>query len=305
MAFLRTFHKIPQKIRWEGCTPLFFPKRLPPPQSDLDVFRAVQGGTLKLFDIEKLVKNKTRAVRLRREIVEDHRPKVLDDLPYEHYNYDTVFGQCCENVIGYVPIPVGVVGPLRVDGVTHMVPMATTEGALVASTARGCKALTLSGGVTTVVTKDGMSRAPVLQCPDITTAYHVTEYTRDHFDLLATAFNATSNFARLSSISCHCAGRKLFVRFTCTTGDAMGMNMVGKGTEAALRILQDRFPDVRVLALSGNVCTDKKPSALNWITGRGKSVVAECTIPGTILQEVLHTSVAALVQAQRVEKPCG
>jgi hydroxymethylglutaryl-CoA reductase (NADPH) len=103
------------------------------------------------------------AVEARRYIVEKKTEQKLDALPFQHYDYANVWGQCCENVIGYAQIPVGVAGPLRVDEKDYYIPLATTEGALVASTTRGCKALTLSGGVTTEVVNDGMTRAPVLQ----------------------------------------------------------------------------------------------------------------------------------------------
>lgn len=116
------------------------------------------------------------------------------------------------------------------------------------------------------------------------------------FDLLKEAFDSTSRFARLESVQTVIAGRQLFIRFKAKTGDAMGMNMVCKGSESALRVLHERFPEMDVVSLSGNLCTDKKPSALNWVEGRGKSVVCEAVIAADVLRNVLKTSMEAIVE---------
>jgi len=129
-----------------------------------------------------------------------------------------------------MPIPVGIAGPLRIDGVVLPIPMATTEGALVASTSRGCKALNVSGGVTTVITQDAMTRGPALGFPSVVQCAAAKRWidSQEGSDILKTAFNSTSRFARLKSLKCAMAGRTLFVRFATQTGDAMGMNMISK-----------------------------------------------------------------------------
>ena len=110
------------------------------------------------------------------------------------------------------------------------------------------------------------------------------------------AFDSTSRFARLESVKTAQEGRNLHLRFKARTGDAMGMNMLCKGTEMALQVLQQNFPDMQVIALSGNYCTDKKAAAINWIEGRGKSVVCDAFVPEAILQKVLKTTAQRLVQ---------
>ena len=218
------------------------------------------------------------------------------DIPMSNYDYSKVFGACCENVVGYIPIPLGIAGPLRIDGEMYPIPMATAEGTLVASTSRGCKALNAGGGVTTVLTQDAMTRGPVIEFPSITSAAQAKLWIDSPAgsSILREAFDSTSRFARLQKLKCTMAGRTLYVRFATSTGDAMGMNMISKGTEKALEVMTQHFPKMNVLALSGNYCTDKKPAAINWIEGRGKSVVAEAVIPGKVVKSVLKTTVEDL-----------
>lgn len=226
------------------------------------------------------------------------RTKTLEhsDIPMSHYDYSRVMGACCENVVGYIPLPLGIAGPLKVDGEMFPIPMATAEGTLVASTSRGCKALNAGGGVATVVVYDGMTRGPAIDFPSIALAAAAKAWidSTEGSLILKEAFESTSRFAKLQKLKAAMAGRTLFVRFATTTGDAMGMNMISKGTEKALEAMNKYFPEMVVLALSGNYCTDKKPAAINWIEGRGKSVVAEAIITGHIVKSVLKTTPEAL-----------
>jgi hydroxymethylglutaryl-CoA reductase (NADPH) len=219
-------------------------------------------------------------------------------VPYTKYDYSLVLGACCENVIGYLPLPLGVAGPLLLNGNSYHVPMATTEGCLVASTNRGCRALQVSGGVRSSVFADGMTRGPVLHFSSAIRASEAMKWLQipDNYNIIKTAFDSTSRFARLQRVHPRVAGRYLYIRFVASTGDAMGMNMLSKGTEIALNKFREFFPDIEMSCLSGNFCTDKKPSAVNWIEGRGKSVVCEAVIPEKVIKEVLKTSVEAVVE---------
>lgn len=144
---------------------------------------------------------------------------------WKHYQ---VYGACCENVIGYVSLPLGFAGPLTVDDSVYYVPLATTEGCLVASTNRGCRALT--SGVRTQVVADGMSRGPVVRLPNIGRVSELMDWMNDasNVELMKNSFNSTSRYAKLQKIRVQNAGRHLFMRFVAKTGDAMGMNMVSK-----------------------------------------------------------------------------
>jgi hydroxymethylglutaryl-CoA reductase (NADPH) len=157
-------------------------------------------------------------------------------------------------------------------------------------------ALNAGGGVSTVLTNDAMTRGPAIDFPSAVMAGRAKVWvdSEEGHTALRQAFESTSRFAKLKSLKTAIAGRTLYVRFATSTGDAMGMNMISKGTEKALDAMKEFFPAMVVLALSGNYCTDKKPAAINWIEGRGKSIVAEAVVPGKVVTTVLKTTVEAL-----------
>uniref|UniRef100_A0A8C7P328 3-hydroxy-3-methylglutaryl coenzyme A reductase n=1 Tax=Oncorhynchus mykiss TaxID=8022 RepID=A0A8C7P328_ONCMY len=268
--------------------------------SNAEVMELVTSRNILTYKLEAVMETPERGVVIRREMLSSKlpSPSALACLPYKDYDYTKVMGTCCENVIGYMPVPVGVAGPLLLDGKQFHVPMATTEGCLVASTNRGCRAIALSGGCSSRVLADGMTRGPVVRMPSACRAVEVKTWleTTEGFRTIKDAFDHTSRFARLDKLLVGLAGRNLYIRFQSHTGDAMGMNMLSKGTEQAVSRLQQQFPELQVLAVSGNYCTDKKPSAMNWILGRGKSAVCEVTVPARVVREILKTSTTALVE---------
>lgn len=113
-----------------------------------------------------------------------------------------MLGVCCENIIGYLPLPVGVAGPYTIDGQIYQIPMATTEGCLVASTSRGCKAISLGGGATTVLLSDGMTRGPVVEFASIVEAGALKKWIEvdGGFLKLKEEFESTSRFAKLQKV---------------------------------------------------------------------------------------------------------
>ncbi|KAF6737482.1 3-hydroxy-3-methylglutaryl-coenzyme A reductase [Oryzias melastigma] len=283
------------------CVAIFSnPEMGPKFLSDSEVMQLVTSKHIPAYKLEALMETPERGVAIRRQMISSKLQcaSALASLPYVSYDYSKVIGTCCENVIGYVPVPVGVAGPLNLDGKQFQVPMATTEGCLVASTNRGCRAIALAGGASSRILADSMTRGPVVRLPSACRAAEVRAWleSSDGFQAVKEAFDNTSRFARLQRLLVGLAGRNLYIRFHATTGDAMGMNMISKGTEQALSLLQQHFPELQVVAVSGNFCTDKKPAAINWIEGRGKSAVCEATIPAKVVQEVLKTTTAALVE---------
>ncbi|KAE8672751.1 3-hydroxy-3-methylglutaryl-coenzyme A reductase 2 [Hibiscus syriacus] len=276
-------------------------------EEDEEIIKSVVAGATPSYSLESKLGDCKRAAAIRREALQRLTGKSLSGLALEGFDYESILGQCCEMPVGYVQIPVGIAGPLLLNGREFSVPMATTEGCLVASTNRGCKAIHLSGGATCVLLKDGMTRAPIVRFGTAKRAADLKLYLEDpdNFETLSVVFNRSSRFGTLQGIKCAIAGKNLYMRFTCSTGDAMGMNMVSKGVQNVLDFLQTDFPDMDVLGISGNFCSDKKPAAVNWIEGRGKSVVCEAIIKGDVVRKVLKTSVESLVELNMLKNLTG
>ncbi|CAL5001231.1 unnamed protein product [Urochloa decumbens] len=277
------------------------------PEEDEEIVASVVAGKIPSYVLETRLGDCRRAAGIRREAVRRITGRDIEGLPLDGFDYASILGQCCELPVGYVQLPVGIAGPLLLDGQRYYVPMATTEGCLVASTNRGCKAIAESGGATSVVLRDGMTRAPVARLPTARRAAEVRAFLEDpaNFETLSMVFNRSSRFARLQGVQCAMAGRNLYMRFTSSTGDAMGMNMISKGVQNVLDFLQDDFPDMDVISISGNFCSDKKPAAVNWIEGRGKSVVCEAVIKEEVVKKVLKTNVQSLVELNTIKNLAG
>lgn len=244
-------------------------------------------------------KGKTRAdMDERRKAVE-----VYSQVSLEHTSncsFDPILAEKnVENMIGTTQVPLGFVGPLNVRG-DHakgdfLVPMATTEGALVASVNRGASIITACGGAEVIIIKDEMTRAPVFRTRGVRQAKQVTEWVNQHFDEIKAVAESTTKHGKLIKIRAFATGRSLFLRFSYETGDAMGMNMCTIATEAACRLIEEKV-GIKLISVSGNMCVDKKPAALNFIDGRGKLVLCDVIIPKDIITSKLHTTPEAMVE---------
>lgn len=158
---------------------------------DEDIIKAVVSGKTPSYSLESKLGDCKRAAVIRREALQRITGKSLDGLPLEGFDYASILGQCCEMAIGYVQLPVGIAGPLLLDGREYMVPMATTEGCLVASTNRGCKAILACGGATSMLLRDGMTRAPVVRFATAKRAAELKFYIEDplNFETISMTFN--------------------------------------------------------------------------------------------------------------------
>jgi hydroxymethylglutaryl-CoA reductase (NADPH) len=197
-----------------------------------------------------------------------------------------------ENFTGVAQIPLGIAGPLLIDGEhahgEFLIPLATTEGSLVASYSRGMKVLNLSGGVKTTVCGGGMQRAPVFVFDSAREARDFLVWVDEHLDEIRTVAEATSHVAKLRRIEPYLSNKFAFLRFNFATGDAAGQNMVGKATYAGYRWILANNVTVRRAYLESNFATDKKPSHVNVLHPRGKRVTAEATIPRAVLRDHLR-----------------
>jgi len=259
----------------------------------------------KIHLLETELENLEKAVKMRRKLIEKKTKKVLKNVPFKNFPYEDIYKRCCENVIGYIQIPLGLAGPLLINEKEYYLPMSTTEGTLVASVSRGSKAISLSGGCKTNIINDGMTRAPVLTCKDLQEAILIKDYCIKNFDKIKDIFESTSLYAKLLKIKSTIIGKHIYLRFKSFTGDAMGMNMVGKATQKVLQSLLEIFPQTKLISLSGNMCTDKKATAINFIEGRGKSVVSECIIKEEIVKSVLRTTPEKLIYLNYVKNFIG
>ena len=197
-----------------------------------------------------------------------------------------------EHFIGVAQVPIGIAGPLTIHGEhakgDFVVPMATTEGTLVASYNRGMKLLNMSGGVKATVVDDAMQRAPVFIFSDARGARDFVTWVNQNISKIREEAEATSSIAKLTYIDHFLSNKFAFLRFNYLTGDAAGQNMVGRATFAACGWILDNYEGVENFYLESNFATDKKASQINIMRTRGKRVTAEATIKREHLLQIMR-----------------
>ncbi|HET9693351.1 MAG TPA: hydroxymethylglutaryl-CoA reductase [Steroidobacteraceae bacterium] len=239
----------------------------------------------------------------RREFVAERAGTHLQHVAHYSLEPSTVAGNV-ENFFGVAQVPIGLAGPLRINGEHAQghfyVPLATTEGTLVASYSRGMRVLSESGGVTVTVVKHAMQRAPVFRFRDAREARAFGLWLVEHFDAVRQVAESTTRVGKLLDIEQYALGNLLYTRFNYTTGDAAGQNMTGKATWAACEWIHAQHPLRPRYILSGSIDTDKKHSAINTLRTRGKRVIAEATIRNEVLQRLMRVDTATLFQARQI-----
>ncbi|MCL2114828.1 MAG: hydroxymethylglutaryl-CoA reductase (NADPH) [Methanobrevibacter sp.] len=273
------------------------------------IIEKLKNGEIKLYEVEKYSSSNQEAIDIRRKFVEDVSSSKLDKIADYTIDMETASKKNIENPIGTIQIPVGIAGPLKINGDyangEFYVPLATSEGALVASVNRGCSTITEAGGVTTKIIDDKMTRAPVIKTKSVSEAIEVKKWFEDKFQKLKKIAESTTNHGKLLKIDpILIVGNYVYPRFVYSTGDSMGMNMVTIATEKILDLLFNE-KGVHLIALSGNVCADKKPSGINIIEGRGKTVSADVIVPAGIVKNKLKTTAAAIVEVNIAKNLLG
>jgi hydroxymethylglutaryl-CoA reductase (NADPH) len=233
----------------------------------------------------------------RQRFVEDYTGKKLDHLV--RYSFDPVLVKGnTENFTGVAQIPIGFAGPILINGEhakgEFIIPLATTEGTLVASYNRGMKVLNLSGGVTCSVVGDSMQRAPVFVFANAREARDFVSWVNRNIDVLTEEAESTSNIAKLDYIDPYLASKFAYLRFNFTTGDAAGQNMVGRATFAACSWIIDNYSGIKHFYLESNLATDKKTSQVNIMRTRGKRVTAELVVKRDILEQHMRVEPESL-----------
>jgi len=263
-----------------------------------DLVTAVRDGEVRLHELERHADPAAAAAARRRLLVED---TAADLDAVGAYTFDAADAEPnIENMLGAAQVPMGVVGPIRIDGGavegTTYLPLATTEGALVASVNRGCAAVRAADGATARVLTNAMTRAPVFRVADVGEAGEVAAWVRANVDALAAAAESTTGHGELREVTPYVVGDSVFLRFAYDTKDAMGMNMATIATEAACDVVVAETP-ADLVALSGNLCSDKKPAAVNSVEGRGRTVAADVEIPRETVEAYFETTPEAIVEA--------
>lgn len=203
----------------------------------------------------------------------------------------------CENMIGSISVPLGIAGPLIISNAQFpmpnkkgtYIPLATTEGALVASVNRGCKSIAESGGAHVWVENSGMSRGASFKTASLDKSMALRQFVNSHKEDIGKVAQGTSSHITLLSVFIKIVGRSVFIRFSFDCSEAMGMNMVTIAVGEICSYIE-KETGARIISVASNFDVDKKPAWMNMVLGRGRQVWAEVEIPETTVSILLKTT---------------
>ena len=246
-----------------------------------------------------------QAASTRREFLREQVGSSLDHVGSFSFEAESTRGNI-ENFIGTAQVPIGIAGPLLVNGEhatgEFYVPLATTEGALVASYNRGMRVIHESGGATVTISQDHMQRSPAFLFASAREARDFGTWVDQSLEKIREVAQSTTSVGKLEGITQFTVGPNLYCRFDYSTGDAAGQNMVSKATLAACQWIKSNYLYPCDFMLSGNIDTDKKHSQINTLLTRGKRVVAEVTTSAETLQRLVGVSPKDLFKARQISQ---
>lgn len=249
----------------------------------------LESGELAMYELEERTDNKT-AVRVRQKHIEKKTGVKLAHIPHFSLTLASATKKNIENMLGVVQLPMSIAGPLKVNGEhakgSFLIPIAGTQKGLVQKVSRGIGIINAAGGAETTITENFQTRGPAIKVGTKEQLKKVLAEIAGNFPKLKEVAESTTRHGKLLWIKPYPVGNTIFLRFAFDTKDAMGMNMVTIGTDAVLKYLEQKYDFIKHIALSGNMCSDKKPAALNFVDGRGKSVVAEAHLDGKTTKEL-------------------
>ncbi|MCY0850081.1 hydroxymethylglutaryl-CoA reductase (NADPH) [Sulfuracidifex metallicus] len=257
-----------------------------------EIVEKVVAGEISLHEIDNYLEANA-AMLARRLAVEKLTGAGLPNVGSTIIDYAEIKNRNAENVIGATQIPLGVAGPIKVNGEfakgNFLVPLATTEGALIASVNRGMKAISSAGGSNVRVIKDEMTRAPVIKLGSISDVSDFLSWLHSVEGKIKEVTESTSSHLKYKGFSSFIVGNNVWLRFSFETGNAMGMNMVTIASEKACSFIEENFPRAKCVAVSGNMCSDKKNTLVNSLEGRGKTVIADVLLPHEVVKSELKS----------------
>jgi len=242
-------------------------------------------------------------IKARQDFIEQETGTKVPHISHMSIDPSTLAGNV-ENAIGVTQMPLGLAGPLLVNGEHAQghfyVPMATTEGTLVASYSRGMRILTAAGGVKTTIIERYMQRAPVFHFEDARAAKAFGVWLKDNFEKIKEVAESTTSVGKLSHIEEYGVAKMWYTRFNYTTGDAAGQNMCGKATQAACKWIDKNYTEKMRFTLSGAIETEKKHSGMNQLHCRGARVVVEAVLPHDLMKQMTRADTRDIYRARQV-----
>ncbi len=263
-----------------------------------DLFEKTLKGEIKFHELDNLVGAK-KATEIRLKVLENKLKLNLKNVKSSVLNPEDCYPNI-ENMIGSAQIPLGIAGPVKVKGEfadgKYYLPLATSEGALVASVNRGCNVINKSGGADVVIIKNEQTRSILFKTSNVRETKKFSDWIKNNFYELKKIGEKDEKFISIKGIEVYVVGLNVWLRVKADTNDAMGMNMVTIASKKIADHITQNYDNVTFISETGNLCVDKKPSAMNLINSRGKRVVASVNIPNHVVKDVLKTTPEKLIE---------